>query len=93
MTECGEGERVLYFNFTTDQYGYETSFIWWREGGDILDSGPATNGNFLDRESYSYQYCVRIGESLRLKMVDRAGDGLVSDGICVGLSLFAEHEI
>mmetsp|Transcript_8675 Transcript_8675/g.19479 ORF Transcript_8675/g.19479 Transcript_8675/m.19479 type:complete len:253 (+) Transcript_8675:50-808(+) len=71
---CSSNERVLNFSFTTDNYGYETSFEWETVGG-VFKSGPDGNANFDDNKTYSYSYCVKIGQQYRLKMKDRMNDG------------------
>lgn len=84
---CGSDERILNFGFTTDNYGYETSFEWLTLGG-VFASGPARGEKFADNASYSYKYCVKIGEQYKLKIVDSSGDGFVSQ---VSLSLCTLH--
>ena len=74
---CGRDERVLDFRLTTDDYGYETSFEWQTLGG-VFASGPPSNENYDDNKTYSYKYCVKVGQQYRLKMKDKMGDGLVS---------------
>ena len=74
---CGSDERILNFGFTTDNYGYETSFEWRTLGG-VFASGPARGEKFADNTSYSYKYCVKIGDQIKLKIEDSSGDGFVS---------------
>ncbi len=83
---CASDERVLNFGFTTDNYGYETSFEWLTTG-EVFASGPARGEKFADNTSYSYKYCVKIGEQYKLKIQDSSGDGLVSH-----VSLLGCHE-
>eukprot|EP00578_Thalassiosira_sp_NH16_P009118 CAMPEP_0181115294 /NCGR_PEP_ID=MMETSP1071-20121207/21355_1 /TAXON_ID=35127 /ORGANISM="Thalassiosira sp., Strain NH16" /LENGTH=407 /DNA_ID=CAMNT_0023199491 /DNA_START=184 /DNA_END=1404 /DNA_ORIENTATION=- len=72
---CGRNERVLDLRFTTDDYGYETSFELLTLGR-VFASGPSSNANFADDTTYSYKYCVKIGQRYKLKMKDKMGDGI-----------------
>ena len=71
---CGSNERVLKFEFTTDAYGYETSFEL-ETFSSVIASGPSTGQNFDDHTTYSYDFCVTIGQEYTLKIKDRYNDG------------------
>ena len=75
---CGGNERVLNFSFTTDRYGYETSFEWRTTGGVVIASEPSNDKNLGDMRTYSYNYCVTAGQQYMLKMKDARNDGFVS---------------
>eukprot|EP00584_Thalassiosira_punctigera_P010095 CAMPEP_0172544392 /NCGR_PEP_ID=MMETSP1067-20121228/14564_1 /TAXON_ID=265564 ORGANISM="Thalassiosira punctigera, Strain Tpunct2005C2" /NCGR_SAMPLE_ID=MMETSP1067 /ASSEMBLY_ACC=CAM_ASM_000444 /LENGTH=446 /DNA_ID=CAMNT_0013330951 /DNA_START=503 /DNA_END=1841 /DNA_ORIENTATION=+ len=72
---CGPNERVLQLRFTTDKYGYETSFELQSAEGGVIASGPGANRNYADETTYIGQYCVKIGLQYRLRMRDANGDG------------------
>ncbi|KAL7545004.1 hypothetical protein ACHAWF_008374 [Thalassiosira exigua] len=71
---CGQNQRLLILRLRTDRYGYETKFQILSMNG-VFAKGPPYNGNFADLTTYTYKYCVRVGQQYRLKLMDSKGDG------------------
>lgn len=74
---CNSNERLMELRLTTDSYGYETS-LEVRSVRGIVATEPSNDENFDDRTSYSFEYCVEVGQQYRVKVKDKMGDGLVS---------------
>lgn len=71
---CAQNERQMIFKFTTDRYGYETSYEW-KSNGAVLDYGPKGDLNFEDEKEHTRSYCVKVGQYYKLTMMDENGDG------------------
>lgn len=65
-------------SFTTDDYGYETSFKVLGEFDNIIAEEPGSGESFNDNTDYTYQYCLTSGFQYRLRFDDGKKDGFVS---------------
>jgi hypothetical protein len=72
-------------SFTTDDYGYETSFKVLGEFDNIIAEEPGNGESFNDNTDYTYQYCLTSGFLYRLRFDDVKKDGFVS-GIIFSLT-------
>ena len=77
----------------TDDYGYETSFQLIGPQGGIISRAPVNNQKLRDNRAYTFQYCVNAGSKYKFKIIDKKGDGLVSNlclSICILESTIAD---
>ena len=47
--------------------------------GGLIARVPESNQNLRDNRAYTFQYCVNAGSQYKLKIIDKKGDGLVSN--------------
>lgn len=79
LKSCASKERVLTVSLITDDYGYETSFTLTGPQGNLIARVPESDQTLRDNRSYTFQYCVNAGSQYKLKIIDKKGDGLVSN--------------
>mmetsp|Transcript_24906 Transcript_24906/g.59125 ORF Transcript_24906/g.59125 Transcript_24906/m.59125 type:complete len:558 (+) Transcript_24906:288-1961(+) len=79
---CNSDEKLWEFDFSTDRYGYETS--WSLEIKDktsgrwsTLSSGPPGNNKYYDTTRYKGSKCLKGDNFYRLTILD-----LYNDGFC-----------
>jgi hypothetical protein len=76
-SNCAEGEVLLEFNFTTDDFPHETDWQILRlgDGANVLEGGPYNDAETL----HQYQQCVQDSCHM-LILFDSWGDGLGAGG-------------
>ena len=79
-TNCSPEEALWTLDFTTDNYGFETSWELYEdgsEGGVPLASGPPENRNYNGNTRYIGSLCLpAAGNNYYMKWYDLWGDGI-----------------
>ena len=60
----------------TDNYGYETSWKITDDAGYAVAKGPPSNTRYGDNSNYSGKWCLPSGQSYKVIVSDKSGDGM-----------------
>ncbi|KAL7548699.1 hypothetical protein ACHAWF_011970, partial [Thalassiosira exigua] len=76
---CASNERLWFFKFLTDHYGYETSWRLERRASNgawrVISKGPPGFTKYHDDTIYQGRTCLPGGQMYRLRIIDAAKDG------------------
>ena len=78
---CKSKEQLFNLNLQTDSFGRETSWSLQHQsdnGRKYVDYGPPDGVRYGDLTVYSFEYCLKIGETYLLSLEDNFGDGELS---------------